>query len=245
MTRTYGFTLIELLITMTLLSMIILIGSSAFGIFGKQWDGKLGNFDHTVTSARNLTLVQDVLDSIVPYVAYDPDGEPIIYFEGNRNGFVSVSSKSVFSFGDHAVIRFSVKQRSDLTYDVLYEEWPMNESVLDSSDQVLSFSEPLILFESVTDPKFGYFGWGTIQDRDSLMAGLGPQQAEWLDSYNGLEAMFPPLKTSLKFSSIAGDYQIISNLSRPVPGLLSRYRTNSRKSQARENMAPSENDCYC
>ena len=96
MNKGHGFTLIELLITMALLSMIILIGSSAFGLFAQRWDGRLGQFDSTMRSAQNIMLVQDVLTSLIPYVAYNRDGKPVIYFEGNRNGFVAVSSRSIF-----------------------------------------------------------------------------------------------------------------------------------------------------
>ena len=114
MIKNQGFTLVELLVTMSLLSMIILIGSSAFSMFSQRWDGQLGNFDKSARDARNVMLVQNILDSLVPYVTDDTDGGPIIYFEGNRNGFVSVSSQSIQSPEDYAVIRFSVKQDIDL-----------------------------------------------------------------------------------------------------------------------------------
>jgi prepilin-type N-terminal cleavage/methylation domain-containing protein len=74
-----GFTLVEVLITMALLSMIILIGASAFGLFAKRWDGQLGKFDATMQNARNVMLVQEVLDSLVPYMAYDTRGKPKVY----------------------------------------------------------------------------------------------------------------------------------------------------------------------
>ena len=80
MKHAQGFTLVELLITMALLSMIILIGSSAFGLFGQRWDGRLGQFDNTMRNTQNIMLVQDVLGSLIPYVAYNHNGKPIIYF---------------------------------------------------------------------------------------------------------------------------------------------------------------------
>ena len=162
-----GFTLVELLITMALLSMIILIGSSAFGMFGQRWDGRLGQFDATMRSTQNIMLVQDVLSSLMPYVAYNRDGKPIIYFEGNRNGFVAVSSKSIFSDNDFAVVRFSVRQNVELDYDVLYEESPMVDDVLVSLNQPLEFSRPMVLFESVSDPLFQYYGWAIAGERNS------------------------------------------------------------------------------
>ena len=125
-----GFTLVELLISMALLSMIVLVGASAFGLFSQRWDGQLGDFNADVVNTRNRMLVQEVLDHLVPYVALDTKGRPVMYFEGNRNGFVAVSSRSLFSSDTVAVVRFSVRQNTDLTYDVIYEEWPMRSDVL-------------------------------------------------------------------------------------------------------------------
>ena len=150
---------------MSLLSMIILIGASAFGLFSQRWDGQLGFFNATLKRSRDQILVQEVLDSLVPYMAYDADEKPIIYFEGNRNGFVAVSGKSIFSSGNFAVIRFAVSQNPDLTFDITYEEWPMEDDVLRLTSQPVTFYPPITLFESVDNPAFGYFGWADFRER--------------------------------------------------------------------------------
>ena len=244
MNNVKGFTLVELLVTMSLLSMIILIGSSAFKVFSNSWDGHIGRFDLTLKNARNLVLVQDVLDSLVPYVAYDKSGKPIIYFEGNRNGFVAVSSKSIFTPHSYAVVRFSVRQNPDSKYDVLYEEWPMKNAVLDTIGEPLNFSQPLVLFESVSDPKFKYFGWGNITDRNNL-GEFGSAPGDWLDNFNGVEALFLPIKTSLSFETRSGNYQIFSSLAREVPGLLSRYKVISSKATDPSLPVEADEDCFC
>jgi len=238
-----GFTLVELLITMALLSMIILIGSSAFGMFGQRWDGRLGQFDATMRSTQNIMLVQDVLSSLMPYVAYNRDGKPIIYFEGNRNGFVAVSSKSIFSDNDFAVVRFSVRQNVELDYDVLYEESPMVDDVLVSLNQPLEFSRPMVLFESVSDPLFQYYGWAIAGERNSEdSAVINPPQ--WLDDYNGLEALYAPIKASFSFAAPAGQYRMTATLATEVPGLLSRYKRNPQRSKSPDIVTQGD-DCDC
>ncbi|CAI8296920.1 MAG: Uncharacterised protein [Porticoccaceae bacterium UBA1117] len=219
-----GFTLIEILVTMSLLSMIVLIGSSAIGLFGSRWDGRLGHFEDTMRNAQQVLLVQDVLKSLVPYVAYNRSGKPVIYFEGNRNGFVAVSSKSIYSDRDFAVVRFSVKQADDLTFDVLYEEAPMSANVLVSLNQTLSFTSPMVLFESVSNPHFQYFGWPNAEKREDESGLTTP--ARWLETYNGLDALFAPIKASLSFSTSEGNYQIYSLVASEPNGLLSRYARN-------------------
>jgi prepilin-type N-terminal cleavage/methylation domain-containing protein len=238
-----GFTLVEVLITMALLSMIILIGSSAFGLFAKRWDGQLGKFDETMQNARNVMLVQEVLDSLVPYMAYDTKGKPKIYFEGNRNGFVAVSSKSIYGAGGFAVVRFSVRQKADLAYQVIYEEWPMSDDVLRSIDQPIIFSSPLILFDTVTNPRFEYFGWADLEDKVPRDDTALPKPPSWLKNYNALAIGLSPLKAALRFTTPSGDLQAISILASEKPALLSGYRGRFKKqgvTQQLDNQTPSD-----
>tara|TARA_B110000208_G_scaffold191706_1_gene259683 strand:+ start:481 stop:1212 length:732 start_codon:yes stop_codon:yes gene_type:complete len=241
--KTFGFSLIELLVSMALLSSVILIGSSAFRLFGQVWSGQLGNFDSRVEVARNSMLVQDVLDSLVPYVVYDELERPIIFFEGNRNGFIGVSSKSIYSPDSFSVPRFSVKQNRDLSFDVLFEEWAMSESVLISTQTQIDFSQPIILFKSVSSPLFEYFVQPVASGRESEFLTLSP--ARWVDGYNSSRSLGPPLKVRLTFDTKEGPYIIYSILSEQRPGLLSSYQgSRSKKIDAEERGIPDDN-CYC
>lgn len=242
MNKNRGFTLIELLVSMSLLSMIVLLGASAFSLFGDRWNGRLGNFDSTMRNAQNIMLVQDVLNSLIPYVVYDDKGKPIIYFEGNRNGFVAVSSKSIYSHGDFAVVRFSVVQNPNLTFNVLYEEWPMGIDMLVSISQPLNFSPPLVLFENVKEPTFRYFGWGDFMERSS---DIDVRPAYWADSYNGVKALFAPLRAKFTFTTDRGVYRIFSTLTSQKKGLLSRYKIRSKTQSGQEGLLSEEEDCVC
>ena len=91
MKQSSGFTLIEMLVTVVLLSALILIGSFSYAQFSKLWNVQVNDFDIKLEHARNSILINEVLDSLLPYVVYDVNDEPSIYFEGNRNGFVGVS----------------------------------------------------------------------------------------------------------------------------------------------------------
>lgn len=241
-----GFTLIELLVTMSLLSMIILIASSAFGIFSQKWDGRLGTFDKTISSARNLVLVQSILDSLIPYVAFNSLGKPIFYFEGNRNGFVGVSSDSILSPGYYSVVRLSVKEKPNQNFDVIYEEWPMTDELLVSTGVALPFSKPLVIFSSVESPLFQYFGWEDLRAREADFDTKLPPR--WLPSFNGVSASMSPLKASLTFNTPAGEYRFISSIAPENAGLLSRYKARSAFDRGK---APSPSvddekfDCFC
>lgn len=246
MRKNAGFTLIELLVTMTLLLMIILVGSSALGLYGQRWNGQLGQFDRVMREARNLVLVQEVIDSLTPYIAYNEKGQPFVYFEGNRNGFVAVSNRSLYRENVHAVIRFSVRQNSDLNYDVLYEEWAMRDEVLRSTRQPVKFSEPIILFSSVRNPLFQYLGWASRLDRDGDGEGSGVIQPLWLADYNGLDLTATPLKVKLTFTAPAGDYTLLSSLSSAHSSALYRYQGSHAKQRRSDEPGEYVDDnCYC
>jgi prepilin-type N-terminal cleavage/methylation domain-containing protein len=210
-TKTAGFTLIEMLVSLVLLTAIVLLGSSSYGIFSQRWDGQLGKFDQTLQNVRDEMLVYDVLDSLTSYATYDQSETPVLYFEGNRNGFVSVSTKSIFSEKIPAVVRFSAVQRADLTFDITYEEWPMKDDVLRSTYQNFNFAQPIKLFESVTSPNFEYYGWGSVIEREGFSDDRNPMPATWLSSLNSLEARLLPERIRLSFYN-NGEYKEINTI---------------------------------
>jgi len=238
---------------MALLSMIVLVGSSAFGLFSQRWDGQLGKFDATMRRAKSLMLVQDVLNGLIPYVVYSKDGMPVIYFVGNRNGFVGVSSRSLYSHGDFAVVRLSVKQNNNLTFDVLYEEWPMKNDLLVSLNQEMRFLPPLVLFRSVGNPLFEYYGLKSqdVRRLESDLAVVAPPM--WSQNYNAVGVGHSPMRTRLIFESKEGSHQISSVLASELPGLLTRYKPRppdgtgifySKEGRSRENGLQGDN-CDC
>lgn len=236
-----------MLVSMALLSMVVLSASSAFGFFAQRWDGQLGKFGWTLENARDLMLTQEVLDTLMPYVVYDTDDKPVIYFEGNRNGFVAVSAKSVFFGAGHSVIRFSVRQNFDLSFDVIYEEAPMVGDVMRSVGQSIDFSAPLVLFSSIRSPKFEYYGWPSEEAKRGVDGVSTPFPPRWLADYNALQIGLTPIKIRLTFEgNDSYPYEILAAVTTEVPGLISRYTgSNQRRVNAKGENVTIENDCGC
>lgn len=246
MSRSDGFTLVETLVTMALLAFVILVGSSAFSFFAQRWDGELGNFNATLQRARDQILIQEVLESLVPYVVHDEKNKPVLYFEGNRNGFVSVSNRSIYGQGSHSVVRFSVVQNTDLSYNVLYEEWPMIDNVLRTMGQSIDFSEPLVMFESVHSPVFQYLGWSSLEDKNGRDGVSLPKPAEWLPAYNSLVLPLTPLKVRLSFQDGDESYVIPATIAKQKSGLVSRYSgSRQRVRNASGELTEVVDECYC
>ena len=156
--RAVGFSLVELLVSMVLLSIIVLLSSYSYAQFSRYWDGRLGNFDVAFSQLRDSWLLEDILYSIQPYVVKNDKNIPRFYFEGNVNGFVAVSNKSISAVAVASVIRISLVPKNDQTFELLYEEAPMSRSALTRLTSRPNFSTPRVLFDQLINPEFSYFG---------------------------------------------------------------------------------------
>ena len=220
-----GFTLVEMLVSMVLLSMVLLIASSAYSMFSDRWSGRLGHFNKTVVQAKQLILVQEALKSIVSYAVTNDKEQAKFYFEGNRNGFVAVTLRSVFSPESAAVMRLQVTQNDDFTYNLSYQESAMTDQLLITAKQSLNFSKPIILFDNLTEIDFQYFGWPSTQDKywtiDSAIP--RPEPPIWFNEYNSLALNLQPEKITVTFTTEQGYYSLQTKLTSSVPGVLTSY----------------------
>ena len=221
--RNGGFTLVEMLIAMVILSSVTLIGASAFSMFSRGWDGRLGNFDKNFQQVKTQLLAQDILSSIVPYVAFSADGKKRLYFEGNRNGFVAVSLRSMQDPTVPAVIRLSVQQNDDLSFRLIYEEWPMQSRLLLKSGVPLAFDAPIIIKQRLQDISFRYFGEPPVVGVTSISEAdeaATNARAQWYGAYNSLATFRQPSKIEITWLEDADSSPYVQtvDLVAPSPG---------------------------
>ena len=193
-----GFSLVELLVSMVLLSTIVMLASYSYSQFAKYWNGRLDNFDAVFLELRDEWLLADILSNIQPYVVKNNQNTPRFYFEGNVNGFVAVSNKSISQVSVGAVIRISLVLNDDLTFDMLYEEAPMVNSALTRLTESPQFSAPTVLFAGLVDPKFTYFGSQVRREAEEIV-----RPDTWSSSYNSASTLFHPKK--IRFSWMRDD----------------------------------------
>jgi len=216
--RQRGFSLVELLISMVLLSVIVLLSSFTYAQFSRYWDGRLGSFDNVFSVLRNGWLLEDILSHVHPYVVRNNAGIPRFYFEGNINGFVAVSKESLSRVDTTSVIRLTLAQNSDGSYDLLYEEAPMSRAALVQLTQRPNFSEPLTLLKSLQDPKFRYFGpEAPINDSPDIDV---RQRDLWTSDYNSAMTLRHPKKVEIQWSSDGEVISWVVDLVQPVEGQL-------------------------
>jgi prepilin-type N-terminal cleavage/methylation domain-containing protein len=184
-----GFSLIEILVAMVILSAVILISNQAFSFFSNKWNGQLGRFDNIFGQARLNMVIDDVIRNTIPYIVTTTEGYGL-YFEGNRNGFVAVSSSSLNDPDTPAVIRLSAIQQSDFSFILQYEEAPMSITVLRTNQDVVDFNEAITLQANIEDIQFEYYGLAAIENSQDNSA----RDLVWEHSFNGIEKREHPQK---------------------------------------------------
>jgi prepilin-type N-terminal cleavage/methylation domain-containing protein len=223
--RNQGFTLIEMLISMVLLSMVLLIATSAYSMFSEKWNGRLGYFNRSATNAKHFILVQEILKSIKPYVVTDDKDNAKLYFEGNRNGFVAVSLRSLFQPNKPAVIRLQILQNEDFSYALVYQESVMAEQLLTKVTQQIEFTSPIILFDNLKDVEFTYFAWPSIKSKNwqpDVSFEL-PEPKAWFGEYNSIEKRVFPEKIKIVFNSEQGEFVLQTTLPNILKGILTSF----------------------
>ncbi|MDO6426498.1 prepilin-type N-terminal cleavage/methylation domain-containing protein [Thalassotalea sp. 1_MG-2023] len=225
MKKQAGFTLIEMLVSMTLLSMVMLIATSAYSLFSERWNGRLGHFNQTLATTKNLLLVQESLQSIIGYVVSDDNQSAKYYFEGNRNGFVAVTLRSMFNPSVAAVVRLKFEQNDDFTFRLIYQESPMEDQMLVQATQDLDFVHSVTLFESVKNAEFRYYGWPSLASKNWTpdFTSMQPPTKEWSSNYNSLEKNVFPNQVRVAFTISDKQYSLQSRLNKPIPAVLSNY----------------------
>lgn len=225
-----GFTLVEMLVSMALLSMVLLISANAYSLFSERWNGRLGKYNSSFALAKQMTLTQEVLKSVRAYVVLSGENEQAkLYFEGNRNGFVGVSEKSLFSPATPAVIRFQFVQNADFTFRLEYQESLMSNSLLMRAQQQIEFDTSVVLFDGLTDVGFEYFGWESFKAKTAYLNNPTQQNfnKQWSENFNSLERDVQPEFVKIYFTASDGDYTFFGDLLDVIPGTLNDYATEN------------------
>jgi prepilin-type N-terminal cleavage/methylation domain-containing protein len=213
-----GFSLVELLVSMVLLSILVMLSTYSYLQFSRYWDGRLGNFDQAFSRLRNGWLLDDVLRNVHPYVVKNSETIPKFYFEGNLNGFVAVSVESLSEVDTVAVVRLSLIQNADLTFDLIYEEAPMKFATLGQLTEQPNFLPPVTLLSDLNNAQFNYYG--AQKPKNDTEAIDSTEVNEWTNAYNSAFTGYHPKKVSLRWVDDSGSVSWVVDLAQPANGQL-------------------------
>lgn len=194
-----GFTLIELLIALAVFGLVVGIAGYGYSLFSRHWEGQLGRFEQAQDHYQRLDLVVSALQNTLPYVVRDRAGKPGFYFLGREEGMTLVTMSPVFTPGELAVIRVFREQSSGGVWNLVYEEAPISGVNLQYADQTLPFRHRMLVLHDVSNLRFGYFGWSSLQRR--IEAADAPERnlkPEWTSNYDGLATRMHPQRIAVR-----------------------------------------------
>jgi prepilin-type N-terminal cleavage/methylation domain-containing protein len=204
-----GYTLIEVLIAMVILLSLMLTANYSYSQYSGYWAGRLGKFDRTLFQLQGLLQVKDTIDSAIPYMVEDSQGDYTFYFLGREQGMTFVSNAPIFGVtqNDASVVRLFIEKKG-AKYNLVYEEAPLSDEILLRLDQELNFQYRLVLLSSYEPLRFNYFGWKKWQHK-FLREDFGNIFPEWQKSYDASTTRVQPLKVQLHIGKEVLAYQLV------------------------------------
>lgn len=192
-----GFTLIELLIAMTILLMVLYIGSYSYGNYSRIWHKEIGDFDSTFEQTKGITLLFSIIKNLKPYIIRDGQNKPFHYFEGGKSVIRSVTQRSLSDPGFPAVFEIVVEQQEQHR-QLIYRERPLKGIVFRNERTLPSMTFETVLIEGFDDLQFefkgssDYLAWLKQNIREE------PTDETWYGYYSGKDTLITP--TTVKFT---------------------------------------------
>ena len=188
----YGFTLVELLVSITLLSMIMLLGTWSFSIFINKWDGRLGYFSKHISQAKDHILLGDVVSAITPHLI-NANNNISYYFQASKTEVKAASHSAIFHVNTPVFVRLSVETYTDGSKYLLYQEAPLVPfNIIDGFE----YTHEKILIQQANILEFSVLGWSNASEKiisEDPLSGSNGMKPIWRSQYNSITTNIMPL----------------------------------------------------
>lgn len=203
MVKNKGFSLIELLVALAIMSFTLIIMTQGYSFFMQRWNKELGNFDLALKNTKSLITTKRLVEGIYPFIVRDTDQSPVIFFEGDEEGLVAVTTRSLFSGDLPTIFRLSINQAEDFSYQLIYEEHPAKvDEAFTRLSQPRLFSKKVVLIESLDFVQFSYFGFENIDEKNNVSS------KQWWRSFNALSRNIMPERLSIKYGILGEEHSL-------------------------------------
>jgi prepilin-type N-terminal cleavage/methylation domain-containing protein len=192
-----GFTLIELLISVTLLALLMLVGTYSYSVFTNKWQDELGQFSVVNRQATNFQRIQILLNNISPLAVRKDNGQPGFFLVGDNTRLLGITYNGLFTMDKPEVFRLSVSKNDDQTFELLYQAKPLIDSTVVSASQEITFTNNIVLLDNLDEISFRYLGWPHFTDADSSANTSNISSPIWSSSYSALDSQIMPEKIAL------------------------------------------------
>jgi len=190
-----GFTLIELMISISILTMLLFTGSYTYSMMSERWNKELGQFSESTKTAKNLELVQRLLEGVQSFVVTDNKQKPSFFFIGAQDSLLAVSRAGLFSGDYPEVFKLSTLEKENGLVDLVYQSVSTENILLTGTDQSIDFKHQIILFRNLEQVNFNYYGWNHLTEKSAQ--GF-KKPAIWSVSYSGIDNLLIPEKFTLE-----------------------------------------------
>ncbi|MGI2143129.1 PulJ/GspJ family protein [Shewanella frigidimarina] len=204
-----GFTLVELLISMTILSMIMLLGSWSFSLFTSNWEGRLGHFSKNVSQTKDYMLLSDIISSTVPYI-YRVNKKPSYYFKSTPTELLGVSQSAIFHPNSTIAYKFSVETFSDGSQYLLYQEAALG---VVADGQQINYTHEKILITNAQSISFKVYGWETFAQKlkHDDIDNPSPEKPQWRERYDSQLSAYMPLSVAISWDDAVVQFPIVND----------------------------------
>jgi len=198
-----GFTLIELMIAISILTLLLFIGSYSYSLMSERWNKELGQFSQSSKIAKNIELLQRLLEGTQPYVVVDKNKKPSFFFIGGVDSLLAVSRSGLFSgkFSEESseqfpeIFRLTTLEKENDKVDFVYQSVSTKSILLLGTEQEVNFDKQIVLFSNLDSVQFNYFGWDHLYEKNSM--DTRKNKAQWSNSYSGINNLLMPEKYTI------------------------------------------------
>ena len=145
-----GFTLIELMISIAILTLLLFTGTYTYSMLLSRWDKQLGSFEYNARIARNLEVLQRVLEGVHPYIVVDNNKKPSFFFIGAQKNLLSVSHTGIFSADFPEIFQIIANKQSNGKYSLIYQAISTEKIILVGTEQIINFEKQITLFKELS-----------------------------------------------------------------------------------------------
>jgi prepilin-type N-terminal cleavage/methylation domain-containing protein len=192
-----GFTLIELLISVTLLALLMLVGTFSYSIFTNKWQDELGQFSKANQQATNFQRIQTILNNISPLTVRKNNGQPGFFLVGTKTSLLGITYKGLFAIDKPEAFRLVVLKDDQQKFSLLYQAMPLDDAAIVSAEQDIVFTEDMRLLADFDDISLRYLGWPHFTDQDSVANTSNITAPVWSATYSALDSQIMPERIEL------------------------------------------------
>jgi prepilin-type N-terminal cleavage/methylation domain-containing protein len=210
MKKSKGFTLIELLISMSLLSLVLLLGNWSFSLFVSKWEGRLGYFSEHVSQTKDYILLNNIISSILPYVIRGRSGGEY-YYKATQQSVIAVSQSGVFNTNSPVGFKLSIESSTSGENYLLYQEVIISDANLYGD---VGYTHEKILIAQAKNLSFTTFGWQSVLDKinaeDPLVTNSN-LKAIWHSNYNASKTSLMPIKLQVQWDEATINIDLLND----------------------------------